>query len=47
MKKGYTVYDVIDQPTEDIPVFKVKSKQSGIIKVLHRNHLFPVQSQEM
>ncbi|XP_060603470.1 ESF1 homolog [Ruditapes philippinarum] len=37
------LFDVIDQPRPDIPVFKVKSEHTGIIKTLHRNHLYPVQ----
>ncbi|XP_060575985.1 uncharacterized protein LOC132733359 [Ruditapes philippinarum] len=37
------LFDVIDQPRPEIPVFKVKSENTGIIKTLHRNHLYPVQ----
>ena len=37
------VYDVIDQPNTDIPVFLVESA-GGQRKCLHRNHLLPVSS---
>ncbi|XP_060568065.1 zinc finger protein 652-B-like [Ruditapes philippinarum] len=40
------LYKVTEQPRHDIPVFKVRSEISGVEKILHRNHLFPVQSQE-
>lgn len=38
------VYEVMEQPNTDIPVFKVKSA-SGKERVLHRNHLLPVRTQ--
>lgn len=34
-----TIYTVIGQPNENIPVFDVKS-EDGTVKRLHRNHLF-------
>ena len=40
------LYDVTEQPREEIPVFKVKSEKTGRVKLLHRNHLFPVQYRE-
>ena len=36
-----SIYEVIEQPRHDIPVFKVKSEE-GVEKTLHRNHLLPV-----
>jgi len=38
-------YVVIEQPRLDIPVFKIKSEQSGLEKTLHRNHLLLVDYQ--
>ncbi|XP_053373989.1 uncharacterized protein LOC128546734 [Mercenaria mercenaria] len=37
------VYEVVEQPRLEIPVFRLRSK-SGIEKVLHRNHLLPIQT---
>ncbi|XP_060594144.1 uncharacterized protein LOC132748508 [Ruditapes philippinarum] len=36
------VYEVIDQPIPDVPVFKLRSVKSKKEKTLHRNHLHPV-----
>lgn len=36
------IYTVKEQPCIDIPVFKVESEKSGIVKTIHRNHLLPV-----
>ncbi|XP_060585420.1 myb-like protein X [Ruditapes philippinarum] len=36
------VYEVIDQPIPDVPVFKLRSIKSKKEKTLHRNHLHPV-----
>jgi transposase InsO family protein len=33
------VYEIIDHPRLDIPVFRIRSVQSGNEKTLHRNHL--------
>ena len=35
------LYEVMSQPRQDIPVFKIKSEK-GVEKTLHRNHLLPV-----
>lgn len=35
------IYEVIEQPRPDIPVFRIKSG-SGVEKTLHRNHLLPI-----
>lgn len=40
------IYTVIEQPRDDIPVFRVRS-QTGDEKILHRNHLFPVSNQDI
>jgi len=40
------LYDVVEQPREDIPVYKVRSRRSQKTKVLHRNHLVPVYHQD-
>ena len=38
------VYVVVDQPHEDIPVYRVKQEtRRGGFKTLHRNLLLPVQ----
>lgn len=37
------LYEVITQPRQDIPVFKIRS-EIGIKKTLHRNHLLPVDT---
>ena len=36
-------YQVVDQPTPGIPVYRVKSLAGGQTKVLHRNLLLPLQ----
>jgi len=40
------VYEVIDQPNKDIPVFDVKNPD-GQVKRLHRNHLLPYKEQDI
>ncbi len=35
------VYQVIDQPRPEIPVYRIRSTD-GTVKTLHRNHLLPV-----
>ena len=35
-------YIVVDQPNEEIPVYRVRSEVSDVVKTLHRNHLFPI-----
>ena len=40
------LYYVIEQPRVNIPVYKVRSRQSQKTKVLHRNHLVPVYHQD-
>lgn len=37
------IYEIIEQPRPDIPVFKVRSLETKKEKTLHRNHLHPVQ----
>lgn len=37
------IYEVTEQPREEIPVFKIRS-QNGVEKILHRNHLLPIQT---
>jgi hypothetical protein len=37
------LFDVIGPPRSDIPVFKVKSEHTGIIKTSIRNHVYPIQ----
>ena len=40
-------YLIIDQPRPEIPVFKLKSDESGIEKTLHRNLLVKIQGEEV
>jgi len=40
------VYEVVQQPRDDIPVFKVRNEDIGKERVLHRNHLFRIEGQE-
>lgn len=37
------IYEVIEQPRQEIPVFKIRSK-NGVERILHRNHLLPIQT---
>lgn len=41
------VYEAVDQPQEEIPVYKLRSLDAKIEKILHRNHLHPVSSKIM
>ncbi|XP_052765479.1 putative RNA-binding protein Luc7-like 2 [Mya arenaria] len=40
------IYEVIDQPREDIPVFKIRSEKTKREKTLHRNHLVLVDYED-
>ncbi|KAH3800326.1 hypothetical protein DPMN_153959 [Dreissena polymorpha] len=35
-------YTVIEQPREDIPVYRIRS-QAGMERTIHRNHLYPIE----
>ena len=35
-------YKVLEQPNEDIPVFKVQDEKTSKVHILHRNMLFPL-----
>ena len=40
------LYEVIGQPVDNVPVFRLKSTVRNIIKTLHRNLIFPVKHHE-
>ena len=40
-------YQIVDQPRPEVPVFKLKSDETGMEKTLHRNLLVKVQGHEM
>lgn len=40
------VYEVVEQPREEIPVYKLRSLDTNTEKLLHRNHLHLVLSKE-
>ena len=39
-----TIYEVVEQPLDKLPVFKIQSTEGDDMKVVHRNLLFPLFS---